>query len=406
MRIGDYSTPAVILESRRHGGLGIARSLGRLGVPVYVVDSDRWPPAASSRYQRARFQWDLKTAPAARSVDFLLSLPRKLRSKPVLIATTDETATFIADHSDALRDCFLFHVQPEGLVRALSSKKQMYFLAKKHGVPTAETTFPDCPEDVEEFSRTAQFPVMLKGIDGRRLEERAGSRMFIVHDKEKLAAMYRRFEDPAEPNLMLQEYIPGGASSVWMFNGYFNARSQCLLGITGKKIHQFPAYTGLTSLGVVLQNDVVDSATRSFMQALGYRGILDIGYRYDARDGQYKVLDINPRIGATFRLFLAQNGMDVARAMYLDLTGRPVLTASPLEGRRWFVEDLDLVSSLRYLRDRRLGFREWIRSYRGVQEGAFFAWDDPLPLLHMCVWDCGKLLQVGFGRMFNGSKAL
>ena len=38
-------------------------------------------------------------------------------------------------------------------------------------------------------------------------------------------------EDPDQTNLMLQEYIPGGDDSVWMFNGYSDANSECLFDI-------------------------------------------------------------------------------------------------------------------------------------------------------------------------------
>src|SRR5947208_5167972 len=95
---------------------------------------------------------------------------------------------------------------------------------------------------------------------------------------------------------------------------------------------------------------------------------LDVGYRYDARDGKYKLLDVNPRIGSTFRLFVSENGMDVARALYLDLTRQPVPPARLPEGRKWLVEDLDLTASFRYGRDGVLNVREWARSLRGVQE--------------------------------------
>jgi len=57
-----------------------------------------------------------------------------------------------------------------------------------------------------------------------------------------------------------------------------------------------------------------------------------VGYRFDARDGKYKLLDVNPRIGSTFRLFAAQNGLDVARALYLDVTAQPVPCAQVSEG--------------------------------------------------------------------------
>jgi len=115
------------------------------------------------------------------------------------------------------------------------------------------------------------------------------------------------------------------------------------------------------------------------MKQIGYRGILDIGYRYDARDGAYKLLDPNPRIGSTFRLFVGKNGMDVVRYLYMDMTDQPLPETEPCNGRKWFVEELDLGSFLIYKRNGDLGFVEWVKSFRGVKEAAWFAWDDLRP---------------------------
>src|SRR5439155_16899807 len=109
----------------------------------------------------------------------------------------------------------------------------------------------------------------------------------------------------------------------------------------GQKLGQYPPYTGMARLAVCLETPEVAEQTKRFMGALGYRGILDIGYRYDARDGQYKLLDVNPRIGATFRLFVTKDGLDVVRALYLDLTGQPVAGGRARNGRKWMVEDYD-----------------------------------------------------------------
>ena len=183
---------------------------------------------------------------------------------------------------------------------------------------------------------------------------------------------------------MLQEYIPGGEDANWMFNGYFNQNSDCLLASTGRKIRQNPPYAGVTSLGVVEANAPVAETTKRFMKAIGYRGILDIGYRYDVRDGQHKVFDVNPRIGCTFRLFVLDNGLDVARALYLDLTGQEVRTGDSVPGRKWMVEDLDLASSFRYWRDGKITFGDWRRSLAGIRESAFFAGDDLRPIVSLC----------------------
>jgi predicted ATP-grasp superfamily ATP-dependent carboligase len=172
--------------------------------------------------------------------------------------------------------------------------------------------------------------------------------------------------------------------TIWMFNGYFNQESECLIGLTGRKIRQFPAYTGATSLGVCVENERVAQLSRSFMKAIGYRGVLDMGYRFDARDGQYKVLDVNPRVGATFRLFGDTAGLDVVRALYLDLTGQEVRPGLPREGRKWIAENCDVLSGLEHRRGGELTLPGWLRSLPGTQEAAWFSVDDPLPFAVMC----------------------
>lgn len=384
-QIRNNRTPVLVLSCRRQGGLGIVRSLGRLGVPVWGVDSKRFAPPSFSRYLKGSFIWNFEDHTPEESLHFLEGASRKIGRKPLLIATTDIGALFVAEHAATLANHFLIHPLPPELVHSLCSKKEMFFLATRCGIPTASTVFPRCRADVTDFCKSAVFPVMLKGIDGKRLEKRSGRRMFIVRSATELIEHYDRMEDTSDPNLMLQEYIPGGDDTAWMFNGYFDQRSECLFGMTGKKIHQYPIHTGLTSLGVCMPNEAVVALTQKFMRAIAYKGILDIGFRYDARDGSYKVLDVNPRIGATFRLFVSDSGMDVARALYLDITGQRVEPGAAIAGRKWLVEDFDFISSIRYLWRRKLTVREWVRSYAGVEESAFFAWDDPLPFLTMFV---------------------
>lgn len=351
---------------------------------MYSVDSTSGAFASFSRYCRGNFAWD-DSLPTAESVQFLLALGRRIGQRSILIATTDDSTTFITDNADALQEWFIFPRVGSELLRSLCSKKEMYQLATKLGIATPKATFPGSRRDVLAFLETAELPIMLKGIDGNRLSKRCGQRMFIAQTESELLKQYDAAEDLENPNLMLQEYIPGGDETVCGLEGYFNESSECVFAVTGKKLRQWPAYMGVTTLGVCQKIEAIETTTREFMKAIGYKGILDIGYRYDSRDGLYKVLDVNPRIGCTFRLFVAENGMDVARALYQDLTGQPVVPAAVREGRKWIVEDLDALSSLRYLLDRKLTLKQWISSFWGLQETAFLALDDPLPFLAMCL---------------------
>jgi len=285
----------------------------------------------------------------------------------------------VDDNAEALQQGYLLPEQPAGLARSLANKKELYSLCKKKSILTPETVFPQSREEVCRFSQSCEFPLMLKGIDTVALQKRVGVRMVIVNDMETLLKHYDEMEARDTPSLMLQEYIPGGAENVWMFDGYFDGASNCRFGITARKLRQYPPYTGMTSLGMCESNETLCTLIKDLMKGLGYRGILDIGYKYNPRNGKYYLLDPNPRLGCSFRLFVDSIGMDVVRVLYRDLTGQTIRIGELLEGRKWLSEPIDLFSSLRYGRDGNLKFRDWLCSFRGVKEAQWFALDDLRP---------------------------
>ncbi len=385
MLLEDASTPIVVLGCFRHGGLGLVRSLGRLGVPVYAVHADRWTAAFFSRYCRERLLWDVAASPPDETVLFLERLRRRIGRRSILVATSDAGAMFVANEAERLAEWFEFPKLDRDLVRALCNKREMYHLAKRWNVPTPKTVFPRSRKDVLDYLETARFPILLKPIYIDK------SRMAVVETGKALLARYDEATHGGLPDLMLQEYVPGGDSTTWVINGYFDRRGECKVAFTGRKLRNYPAYFGQGSLGICVRNDEVAGTTIDFMQAIGYRGPLDLGYRYDARDGRYKVFDINPRIGAMFRLFVGANGMDVARALYQDMTGQPVRPAVAPEGRKWIVEDCDWISALRYCRDGNLTLKGWRESLRGVQETSYFAKDDLWPVVGAVAMDLHRL---------------
>jgi predicted ATP-grasp superfamily ATP-dependent carboligase len=359
--------------------LAVTRTLGRLGVPVFQLDAHRAAPAFHSRYSRGRFRWDLEAHSPSESLRVLAGVAGAIGRRAILIPTSDGTALFAARHAAALERHFQLCGPTAEQADALTDKRRMQALASAASVPTALTTFPRSLAEALAQLETIRLPLLFKGVTGRSLAPAGGRRMFLVRTREQLAALYAASR-PGESNLMLQQYIPGGEDANWMFNGYFDNAGRCRIGFTGRKLRQCPAYCGLTSLGVLADNPAVRDLAAGFLSGIGYRGPVDMDFRFDRRDGTYRLLDVNPRVGATFRLFVDGNGNDVVRAMYLDMTGQDIRAAAPCHGRKLLIEDCDLVSSARYFLDGRLGLREWFRSHRGVDERGILAADDPAPV--------------------------
>ena len=129
--VADYSTPVVIFRTGHHGGIGIARSLGRLGVPVYSVDAARWEPAFSSRYCRGRFLLDVGSELPDLAVARMQTIARKVGGRPILIPTTDQACTWVAENAGALGQEFRFPRQDAALVETLCDKNRMQELARQ-----------------------------------------------------------------------------------------------------------------------------------------------------------------------------------------------------------------------------------------------------------------------------------
>ena len=206
-------------------------------------------------------------------------------------------------------------------------------------------------------------------------------RIAMAHGPRELEAQYPAMA--GRGGVVLQEYVPGDDGDNWMFDGYFDDESRCLCGFTARKLRQHPAGRGVCTAGVCEHNQRVLELSERFLGAIRYRGVVDIDYRWDRRDGSYKVLDVNPRLGGAFRLMVDRGGMDVARAMYLDLTGGEVRVGRPDEGRGWLVEAADLIASRHFTRSHglRRALRTWSSSLGGVRELATFSCTDPGPFM-------------------------
>jgi predicted ATP-grasp superfamily ATP-dependent carboligase len=383
----DRGVPAVVVKVGRypvhHGSVGAIRSLGRVGVPVYAIVEDPLTPAARSRYLQGDLVWPTTGAETEEVlVEGLARLGRKLPRRSVAIATDDEAAVVLAEHAAELEEWYLIPRVPPTLPRMLTSKRGLYELCHQHGIPTPAASFPSTVGEVASFAARASFPVVVKNVDPWvRLRKPAVSGTTIVATAEELRTRADGWPSPL--NVLLQEYIPRNEAEDWIFHGYCDRESASLVAFTGVKLRSWPPHAGVTTYACSVPNAELADQAEGFFRLLGYQGVVDLDWRFDRRDGSYKLVDFNPRLGAQFRLFQNTAGIDVVRALHLDLTGREVPAHEPMVGRRLIVENLDVPARLAY-RDERLPLAP--ASLRSLPTE--FAWavaDDPAPLLAMTV---------------------
>src|SRR5690348_7324396 len=83
-----------------HGALGIARTLGRLGIPVVANDELEGTAASRSRYRSESIVWAPWPATGSDFVEKLLAWGRA-QDEPALLMPVDDAATVVVEEHTA-----------------------------------------------------------------------------------------------------------------------------------------------------------------------------------------------------------------------------------------------------------------------------------------------------------------
>jgi D-aspartate ligase len=378
----DRDVPTLLFKVGRypvhHGGLGVVRTLGRLGVDVHAVTEDHFTPAARSRYLGKAITWRTTGAESAEQlIDGLLKIATRMTTPAVLLVTDEEAAVLIAEHADELRPQFLLPDVPADLPRQLASKWGLAQICWQHGVPAARCVRPESLSDLMAAANTIGFPLALKNdLPWIRLTQPAVSSTTIIRNETELDRVTTAW--PTMPSVLVQEYLPQQHSEDWIVHVYAGRDPQCMLVFTAIKTRSWPAFAGATAIAYSAPNPELAAAAQHLCQSIGYRGIADMDWRLDLRDGSYKLLDFNPRVGMNFRLFETEDGIDVVRAMHLDLTGRRVPISPQIDNRRFVAEQFAAAAALAYWRAP--GTKPKSKPPKAAEvEYAWLAADDPVP---------------------------
>lgn len=357
----------------QHNCLGVFRSLGRAGVPVYAVVADTRAPVAKSRYLQGQILWQPHHGEGYSSLlNRLIEFGRELGRRSVIVCTSDEMAVFVARRRELLKEWFVLPDVDPGLPAKLADKHSLEEVCQRNGTPIPPSIEIDTMTQLEAVIDEIEIPVMVKST-ALRGQVQSVENSTLVQTREDLRELAAQWTEPFQ--VLLQEYLPDEFCEDWFTHGYCDATGRADVVFTGRKVRTWPTHGGATAAAYTAADRELAMLARLFSAQVGYRGIFDMDWRLDRRTGRYYLLDFNPRVGAQFRMFEDDAGIDVVRAMHLDLSGRPIPVGSQIDGERFIVEPWDLAS---LLSTRRHPLGEL--GGEGRPKGAWFAVDDMAPL--------------------------
>ena len=317
--------PALVFDCH-YNGLSIIQELGRHGIQVFALDSTR-SVGTISRY--AKF-WHCPNPLKDEEgfINFLLDRGKKFNVPPVLFPTNDHWATAIAKHKVPLEQCYIPCVADWSVVKLLVCKDNFYTWALERGypVPIVYTIDELMKAEAEVFPVIAKpkyrrFSGRKQDDDERNIVKRLDENRMVILESSCALHDFLSANEDLLPYMIFQEYVPGMADQMYTV-GIYADRNHDVLGVfTGRKVRGYPPDIGDCVVGQAekLPLELV-ALVKKMVNDLHYHGIAEFEFKKNPQNGEFRLIEINPRSWSWIGITPACD-VSLPWIAYTDLTG-------------------------------------------------------------------------------------
>jgi len=372
---GKENVGAVVIGGD-HPGLAIARSLGPRGIPVFVID-DQHSISKFSRYTTRVVRVNDLRDPQ-KTVDSVLEIGHRYGLKDwVLFPTRDETVMAFSRHRQRLAEFFRVTTPEWESTRHVWDKYNTYKLAEQIGIPSPRTWNVHSKEELQ--SLYSRLPLAIKPAIKENFFYATGAKAWRAETPEQLNALF----DAAAHNIqmseiMIQEIIPGDGNCQLSYCAFFRDGSAHSI-LTAKRLRQHPREFGRAATYVETADlPEIEELSQRFLRAINFYGLVEVEFKQDPRDGQYKLLDVNARVWGFHGLGQVA-GVDFPYLLFADQLGRHAEPSRGRAGVGWLRLLTDVPTSLSAMLRGYLSLGSYIESIQRTEVESVFSWRDPLP---------------------------
>ncbi len=378
MKHVDPSLPPAILLGGGANALSVARSLRRRGIAVYslgnVVDVafSRFcvtiPTPIGGDIQQHWYQWFNGTG-------------RKYFAGAAIIPCGDDGLEFVARNRAVFENDFLMYEANDDILLAMLDKATSYQLAKKVGVPGPETWVVNTRDDLQKVLESVKYPCGLKPRVSHEFKKYFPQKLFVAGNANELIAAFDKVNQ-FKLEMIVTELIPGGDNGYCSYYTYLDEKGEPLFHFTKRKLRQYPNGFGFGTYHLTDWNPEVAELGLRYFQGIGLRGLANVEFKRDPRDGQLKLIECNHRFTeANEQLVVA--GLDLALLVYNKLTGRPLPRLDTYKRNVALAKPWQDVLAFHGLFSKgEITLAEWLTSIAHFPHMLYFKWWDPMPSLH------------------------
>ncbi|MDR3608520.1 MAG: ATP-grasp domain-containing protein [Oligoflexia bacterium] len=354
---------ALVTDGLWRKSLSAIRSLGKAGLDVAVMGDSRFTTGFWSRYTRERI-----IAPTAANdhEGFGHALLSALRRKPgrILFPMEDASLMWVSEHRDEILSLARTLLPPEESLRIAQDKGATLEIARQLGLP--------CPrsfesKDADEFAK--HVGALEPGSFVVKPRSGSGSAGVAYGEYQPTEAWKKHWERFGP--MLIQERVPpqGRGRGVSLL---FDRNGECVAEFAHERIQQYPNSGGPSTDRQSVHAPELVQWSIQLLKRLSWQGIAMVEWKEDPRDGQPKLMEINPRFWGSLEL-ACRSGVDFpalfARAASGESAGPPPTYPAGVRCR-WMIPG----EILRYLTQPRAERESLCRFMKGLP-GLAEEWD-------------------------------
>ena len=301
--------------------LGVVRACARRGIPAYVVSDQRDIETRSRWYQPLALADDAVPEPS-RLRALLEHLPFE---RAVLMPCTDSWSRAVAALDPTWAARFPSSTPSAAALDTLTDKGRLAQALRRLGIHHPRTVLLRDARDLNRLPDDVLVGSFLKPRDSEAFFQRYRRKAMRVRDRAETVAKVTAYTK-AGFAMLLQEYLPGPATSHYFVDGFVDRRGRVLAHFARQRLRMWPPDFGNSSFHVSVPLGDVSRAVSELDRLLGhlrYRGIFNAEFMRDERTNQFYLLEVNARPWWYIE-FAASCGVDVCNLAYRDALGEPV----------------------------------------------------------------------------------
>jgi len=379
MKLDSHTAkPATIVIGGDANALSVARCLHAAGISVYALNR----PHNLIRYSRTCRWIDLSDGDGGADAwaSFLLGPRSDHLRGAVILACSDDAIEMIIAHRSRLAEKFVVEEGDSDLRLSMLDKLRTYDKSVEAGVPTPKYWRVQSVSDIESVKGELIFPLIIKPLFSHHTRK---IDMYKYVTAENYDELNRRFKDLQRHQIefLLMEFVPGGDDQLCSYYTYMDENCVPLFHFTKRVIRRYPENEGLGCYHVTDWSPDVRDMGLKFFRHVKLRGLGNVEFKRDPRDGQLKIIECNARFTAANCLVKAA-GLDLAILSYNKLTGRPLPAVDIYRsGLTLWLPARDFLAYRELKRKGKITFWRWFSSVMRPQHFQNFTWHDPLPAI-------------------------